>query len=133
MKNMRLIYSDFVPNRPEPTSLLELWCLLGGTILVIFIAFDSGTGFVGKPTLETILSLVLPAIYFYIHYLARYVRFMNFFLILSIIASFMFSSYVFFYPLIPHQSLPNSNIALMIFSCISLLLVAKNRCDFNKV
>lgn len=56
MKQTRLIYSDFVPNRPESTCLLELWCLLGGAITAIYILCDSGAGAFGKPPNEMILS-----------------------------------------------------------------------------
>jgi len=127
MKHMKLIYSDFVPNRPEFTSLLELWCLLGGVIIAIYILCDSGTGFSGKPRLEMLLSLVLPGVYFYINYLARYVRWMRGVLILSIILGITISSYLLFFPELPHRSLPNSNIALIIFSLIALFLVPKKR------
>ena len=56
MKQTRLIYSDFVPNRTESTCLLELWCLLGGVITAIYILCVSEIGAFGKPPLEMILS-----------------------------------------------------------------------------
>lgn len=124
MRHTRLIYSNFVANRPEPTSLLEVWCLIGGVILVIFVASDSGTGFVGKPQLETILSLVFPAIYFYTDYISRHFHMMEKVLILSICASMFFSGYLFFNPLIPRHPLPNSDLALFIFSLVSLVIIA---------
>ena len=127
MKHMKLIYSDFVPNRPESTSLLELWCLLGGIIVASYILCDSGTGFSGKPRLEMILSLVLPGIYFYINYLARYIRLMRAALILSIILGIAVNSYLLFFPEYIYGSLPNSNIALIIFSLVALFLVPKKR------
>ncbi len=127
MKHMKLIYSDFVPNRPESTSLLELWCLLGGVIIAIYILCDSGTGFSGKPRLEMILSLVLPGIYFYINYLARYIRWMRAVLILSIILGIAVNSHLLFFPEFTFARLPNSNIALIVFSLVALFLVPKNR------
>jgi len=124
VRHTRLIYSNFVANHPEPTSLLEVWCLIGGAILIIFIAFDSGTGFVGRPRLETILSLVFPAIYFYINYLTKHFRIMKVVLILSICASLFFSCYLFFYPSVPRHPLPNSDLALFVFALISLVIIA---------
>jgi len=127
MKQMRLIYSDFVPNRPESMGLLELWCLLGGIVVVIFIVSDAETGFSGKPRLETLLSLVLPAFYFFINYLARYIRWMRVVLIFSISVGIAIGSYLLFFPEFTYRSLPNSDIALIIFSLVALFLVPKKR------
>ena len=96
--------------------------LLGGIIVVIFFAFDSGTRFAGRLRIATLLSLALPAIYFYINYLARYIGWMRGVLIVSFIAGMMINSYLLSYPVIRHDGLPYSNIALIIFLLLGYYL-----------
>lgn len=127
MKHPRLIYSHFVANRPEPISFLELWCLLGGVIVAIYVAVDSGSGFSGEPRLEMLLALVYPAVYFYIHYLARYIKWMEIVLAISILAGLTLSSYMFFFPEHPRFHLPASDVALIIFSSVALIIIATKR------
>jgi len=129
MKHPKLIYSRFVPNRPEYTSLLELWCMLGGFIVFIYISFDSEVGFAGKIRLETMLSLIFPAVFFFIGYLARHIKWMRSILILAVLISLGFSSYLYFFPAVEHLHLPSSDIALMIFTFISLLIVVRKNSD----
>lgn len=133
MKYTRLIYSDFVPSRPESTSLLELWCLLGGAIIGFYVLYDSGTGVSGKPRLEMILSLALPGAYFYINYLARYISWMRVVLFGAIILSIAGSGHMLFFPEEIYRSLPNSNIVLIIFSSVALFLVPEKRTSNNKM
>lgn len=127
MKNMKLMYNNFVPDRPEQTTLLELWCLIGGVITAIFIASDSGMGFSATPKTETILSLVLPALYFYINYLARYIYWMRYVLISTIILGLLINVYLLLVPDIPHQHAPYSFVALILFSVISLFIILTKR------
>lgn len=72
-------------------------------------------------------ALFIPGVYFYINYLARYVRWMRAVLILSIIVGIAVSSYLLFFPEFSYDSLPNSDIALIIFSVVALFLVPKKR------
>ena len=127
MKHPKLIYSDFVANRPEYTSLLELWCLLGGTITIIFISFDSGTGFSGAVRLETVLALVFPAIFFFLAYLTRDTKWIKNVLIISTLGAMCFSAYLYFYPELPHRHIPHSDVALFIFSSVAFLIVINNK------
>jgi len=123
MKHMRLVYSNFVSTRPEPTTLLELWCMIGGFCLVAFIANDSGMGFSGVPKFETILALTFPAIFFFLHYMSREFSWFKGGLVLSVFGGMVVSSFLFIFPYESRSPLPNSDIALMIFCAVSLLLI----------
>jgi len=127
MRYHRLIYSNFVANRPENTSLFEIWCLIGGILCAIFISFDSDTGFMGTPRIESVMSLVFPFTYFYINYLSKYINWMRLFLFITICLGFLSNLYLYFYPQVVHLALPKSNISLMIFSIIALFLITGNR------
>ena len=127
MKYYRLIYSNFVANRPENASLFEVWCLIGGTICAIFISYDSDTGFMGTPRIESVMSIVFPFSYFYINYLSKYIDWMRISLFFAICLGFMSNIYLFYYPQVQHLPLPQSNFSLMLFSAIGLYLVTGKR------
>ena len=127
MRYQKLIYSKFVVNRPENTSMFEVWCLIGGTLCAIFISFDSDTGFMGTPRLESMMSLILPVLYFYINYLSKDIEWMKVFLLIIISLGFLSNLYLYFYPQIPRLELPKSNISLMLFSIVALFLITGNR------
>lgn len=118
-----MIYSRFVSNRPEPTTLLELWCMIGGFILVVFIAADTEMGFSGIPRLETILALVFPAVFFFLHYMSREFSVFKSILLVSFFVGIATSLWLFFDPIHPRNSLPFSDMALFFFCLISLALM----------
>ena len=120
---MRLFYNDFVAERPEPTTLLELWCLIGGIITIIFVIADAGVGFSGRPKLETILALIFPAFTFFLNYLSNDYKFFGNLLIPSTAFFLGISIYLLFFPPIAYKALPSSDIALALFNLVSLLLL----------
>jgi hypothetical protein len=131
MRQMRMIYSEFSSNSREPTTLFELWCLIGGTITAILVAFDSGEGFSAVPRFEIVLSLLLPAVFFVVYYLFDCSRWAKPALIVTITASIMVLFYQLIWPTIPHRAVPFSDILLILFCAISLMLVPSKRKIFE--
>ncbi len=127
MKYSKMIYSDFVPNRPEQISNIEFWCLFGGFALVIFVAFDSGRGFSGDLRIETILSLFLPAAYYGLNYIACAFAKLKSLFVISILLGLGFSLKLLIFPEYPYLKLWPSDLAITLFSMVTLLIVINRK------
>lgn len=131
MKHVRLMYNNFTPDNPEYVSLLELWCMIGGAIVFIYVLADSGVGFTGRLRLEILLSLIFPGLFFFLGYLARYRDWMRNLLIATIFLSLLFSGYLYFFPEVKYTHLPCSDMALILFTFVALIISIRRNSHSN--
>ncbi len=123
MKNNRLIYSDFVSQRPEPTSYLELWCLLAGVINLLVVFYMSDKVISIDPTVSVKLAMFLPALFFILDYLSKEFSWCNITLKLSTVIASVYCGYLILFPATPHTPELAETISNLIFCLGSLVLV----------
>ena len=130
MRHPKLIYSQFVSNRPERTTLFELWCMLGGAVVFFYVVSKTGVRSAGLPELEVMLSLLFPAIFFCLHYLIKEAPWINKLLKCVVVSCFLFSIYLIFCPYVERSPRSDSDLALCVFCAISLLLTQRKWLDY---
>ncbi len=123
IKNSRLIYSDFVSNRPEPTSLFELWCMLGGVINLFIVIGLSDEVISNAPNSSVLVSLFLPAILFCLDYLSKEVAFLSVILRAAILCVLVYCVYAIFVPANLISSDFGAIISIFLFGFVGLILV----------
>jgi len=123
IKNSRLIYSDFVSNRPEPTSLFELWCMLGGVINLFIVIGLSDEVISNAPNSSVLVSLFLPAILFCLDYLSKEVAFLSVILRAAILCVLVYCVYAMFVPANLISSDFGVIISIFLFGFVGLILV----------
>ena len=123
IKNSRLIYSDFVSNRPEPTSLFELWCMLGGVINLFIVIGLSDEIISNAPNSSILISLFLPAILFCLDYLSKEVAFFSVILRVAILCVLVYCVYAMFVPANFISSDFGAIISIFLFGFVGLILV----------
>ena len=122
IKNGRLIYSDFVSNRPEPTSLFELWCMLGGVANLFIVMGLSSDVISNTPSTSVLFSLFIPAVFFCMDYLSKEVSFLTMLLRATIVFAMVYCIYALLFPEDTLRPDVGAYISIFIFCFIALIL-----------
>ena len=123
MKLPRQIYSDFPSKLTDSNYIFRLlWICCSGFILIIFYAFESGSGFSGTVSLEAYIIWFTLGIFFFINYLTHnsnyYVQILAFLALLSCCIDIWLS-------IRAHQNYPlyfHSMIILTIYSFVTFAM-----------